>query len=449
MKRILVASLLCTLAAPIGVLAQSWDLTLDSSLSATQLTDFSVSATESANFSAVVPLGQSLKFSTKLMAKLVTDYSEDTGLDNSNPIDIQDILPQEFQLQYGAPFPDEGIDQVSFQVGRLPYADPTGAVFTGKLDGASFTFTYPKVSLWAVVGYTGYIPQADDSFVLGAADYVYGTDGFAPPRAVASFGLKSPKFFGNELFFGFIAQEDMRNDEEFIREYETVYNPLGGGAQDSAYLTAGTSGTIGTKYLYTAYGVYQFGRSLSYVDNVYSYEPVRALSLGAAFRINLPPRLTGTARVQYGTGDADADAAGVNTKGRSTYFFPITKSSPGLVFAPQAGNIGLLEVGVNYTPNPGMSIGPKAMQIGAKLLLFIKAGEGPTSESSVDAEAGAKLLGIEQDTTFTLRLLSDLTFNLSAGLFLPFADPMGAFPESYSEGSPLKYTVRAGMSLAL
>lgn len=449
MKRIVIASLLAALAAPFGALAQSWDLSLDSSLSATQLADFSVSATESANFSAVVPLGSALRFSTKITAKLVTDYSTDTGLDTSNPLDLQDILPQEFQLQYGAPFEDEGLDQVSVQLGRLPYADPTGAVFVSKLDGASFNFAYPLISVWAVFGYTGFLPQSDDSFVMGAADNLYGTDGYGPPRAVASFGLKSPKIAGNEFFFGIIAQEDMRDDDEFIQEHETVYDPSGGGAQDSAYLTGGASGSIGTKYLYSAYGVYQFGRALSYVDNTYTYEPVSAWSFGAAFRFALPPRLTATARVQYGSGDSDADSSGVSTEGKATYFSPITKSSPGLVFAPQAGNIGLLELGVNFTPNPKIPIGPKAMQLGAKLLLFMKAGEGPTSESTVDSEAGAKLLGIEQDTTFALRLLSDLTFNLSAGFFLPFADPMGAFPESYTEGSPLKYTVRAGMTLAL
>jgi hypothetical protein len=449
MKRILIASLLAALAAPFGAFSQSWDLSLESQLSATRVADLSLSATETANFSLLVPLGSSLKFSTKLMAKYAADYTWQEGLDNSNPLSLQDVLPQEFQLQYGAPFADEGIDQLTLQLGRFPYADPSGAVFSNKLDGLHLNIAYPALSLWALFGYTGYLPQSDDSFVMGAADYVNGTDGYGPPRAIASFGVKTKKIAGIEFYTGLIAQEDLRNDDDFIEEYSTDYDPAGSGAQDSAYLTAGASGAVGGRGLYSAYGVYEFGRALSYLDGGYNYKPVKAWSAGASFRYAFPPKLTATARILYGSGDSDADASGFNTKGDATFFSPITKSSPGLVFAPQAGNLAMAELGVNFVPNPTVSIGMKALQIGAKVLVFMKAGEGPMSEGSVDTEAGFKLLGIEEDTTLTLKLLSDFTFNLSAGLFLPFVDPMGAFPESYTEDSPLKFTVRAGVTLAL
>jgi hypothetical protein len=329
MKRILIASLLAALAAPFGAFSQSWDLSLESQLSATRVADLSLSATETANFSLLVPLGSSLKFSTKLMAKYAADYTWQEGLDNSNPLSLQDVLPQEFQLQYGAPFADEGIDQLTLQLGRFPYADPSGAVFSNKLDGLHLNIAYPALSLWALFGYTGYLPQSDDSFVMGAADYVNGTDGYGPPRAIASFGVKTKKIAGIEFYTVLIAQEDLRNDDDFIEEYSTDYDPAKR-RPGLRYLTAGAVGRVAAGAWIPPTASTSFG-GLSPPRGGYNYKPSRRGPRDASFRYAFPRSSRHRRILTAARPDADARAS----TQRATHFFSPHQSSPGLVSLPR------------------------------------------------------------------------------------------------------------------
>ena len=451
----LTAYLLVLLSA--SAFAQGLDLSLDTSLSASRLTSLSASASEAAVLSFTLPLGKSTRLIARAGATVSVDYDGDSSTTEiSWPSSLGAIDAQELSLNFGAPLPDEGLDSFALSLGRIPYADPSGALFSYRLDGFSVRAVYPAVNIRAVFGFTGFLPE-DAPIIESASDSAYGNDGFAPPRVVASFALRSPRIAGHEFYAIFLAQEDLRDESTLVPEYETVLDPFGGGPADGAYLAGGFSGPPAALIGYSAFGAWYFGRRLSYVEDAsseteysYLYAPIRAFSFGGTLRVPLGSRITASARFQYGSGDEDASSAvDGNTAGDDTLFMPVTRSSSGLVFSPQAGNVSQIAITLTGRPFPSYSIGPRALTFVGKTFVFVKNGKGPISEAGVDSEAGLSLLGVEQDLTATLRLLSDLTMNLSVGAFAPIAAPAGAFDPSYVEGSPLQYSIRAGLSLAL
>ncbi|MDP3179341.1 MAG: hypothetical protein Q8M76_15640, partial [Spirochaetaceae bacterium] len=219
-------------------------------------------------------------------------------------------------------------------------------------------------------------------------------------------------------------------------------------------VSAGFAGSSIDTLSYSGYGAFQFGRRLSYVEDDasatgyrYLFAPVRAFSLGVQVRMVINPSLTGSFRAVFGSGDPDASSAtDGNTEGDSTQFTPITRGSAGAVFSPLPGNVTFAEVGVSYRPFPTVRLGLLSVQASSKTLVFVKNGVGPVSEAGILPGAEAGLLGIEEDLSANVRLLSDATLNVSTGIYLPMP---GAYDESYLETSPLQYSIRASLSLAL
>jgi len=433
----------------------SLDLSLDTSLSTSLLTDLSASASEGITLSLTVPFDKATRFVAKGGATVSAWYdgaSETTEI--TVPTSIGELDAQELSLNFGSPLPDEGLDSFALSIGRIPYTDPTSALFAYRLDGFSVRAVYPAVNIRAVFGFTGLLPEAAP-IIMSTADSTYGNNGFAPPRLVASFGIRSPRIVGHEFYGVFLAQEDLRDDTMLVKEYDTVLDSTSGGPADGAYLAAGFSGPPAGKLGYSAFGAWYFGRHLSYMGDAgsgYSYQfvPIRAFSFGGNVRYPISSRLSMAVRFQYGSGDDDASSAiDGNTAGDDTMFMPVTRSSSGLVFSPQAGNVSLVALTLTGRPFPAYSLGPKAITVIGKTFMTVKNGKGPISEAGVDSEAGLSLLGIEQDLTASVRLLSDASLNLSIGAFVPVAAPSGAFDPSYVKDSPFQFTISVGLSLAL
>ncbi|OHD76781.1 MAG: hypothetical protein A3J97_16725 [Spirochaetes bacterium RIFOXYC1_FULL_54_7] len=461
MRRILFLFLLCSMMIN-AAFGQSVDVSLDSSVSASKVSEkMSISATQVGTLSAVLPTSSRTKVILKGGATLSYTYSGETGEGTvSYPSEANEFDLQEASWNFGSTLQEEKLDMLTVALGRIPYTDPTGSLYSYRLDGLSLSATYGRLTIQSILGYTGFLPESD-TILNSTSDSNYGTEGFlpgfAPPRAVAAFTLKPPSIARHELYASFIAQEDLRDDADLVQEYETVKAFDKSGPADKAYVAIGFAGPQSSPIAYSAYTTVQLGRVLSYVEDQssltgfrYLYAPVKAFSLGGQLRMAINPRINLALRLQYGSGDPDADTGTEgNADGDSTLFIPITQSSTGLVFSPQAGNVSLLSATLSGKPFPSVALGPKAITLVGRTFLFAKNGEGPISEAGVDPSAGFSLLGIEQDITATARLLSDLNASLSLGTFIPFSTPFGAFDPSYVEASPLQLTIRAGLALAL
>jgi len=446
-------------AALVGAGAQSLNLNFDTAAYVAGGATASGSLSQGASLAAGLPFGKASKLGFKLDASLGlsfggagTDFSYPRILGESPYLDNMDL--QELSYSYNGNPADEGLSGLSFTAGRFPYTDPTGALYSYRLDGILIGASYPLLTMRAIMGYSGLLPGSAP-IIGGTSDASFGNEGFAAPRVLAGFSIRPKKILNHDIYLAFIAQEDLRHQSQLAQEYgTTLYSELGG-PMDSAYLTGGFSGAV-SAISYSGFGVFQFGRRLSYMDPndtdeyAYSYSPVLAMSLGANLRYAFNPRLSLSGRFLLGSGDADATSAlDGNSEGKATFFIPITSASSGLAFSPNPGNVSFLEVSARISPFSGGATGLGSLQVTPKSIIFLKNGKGPISEAGVDPATSGGLLGFEQDASATMKILSDATLSLSAGLFFPFKEPLGVFDASYVDESPIQYYVRAGLALAL
>ena len=450
MKRtIIIVSLLYCFSA-IG--AQEVNGSLASSASYTQLGDVSALGSQSASVFFTTPLGADWNFQSGLTLTASATYYGATGtVTPVLPWTLAGIDFPVFNLAYGATQKDEGIDHLSFTVGRFPYVDPSGNLFAYRLDGMNLQASYALMSLRFVFGYTGLLPSVAP-FISTAADLTYGNPDFAPPRAVAVFSLRSVSIYGHDAFLAFTVHEDLRAQSQLIPEYETVQNTQSSGPASSAYLTAGFNGSPTAALSYSGYGIFEFGRSLSYIADPtststgyrYIYENIRAWAFGGQAQYAIGPALSANLRLLYGSGDPDATSAG-NGGGNSTQFVPITIAT-GLVVSPDPANITEIDAGFSYKPFITERFGWMAVQATSKTIVLVKNGAGPVSLTGTKPDSGMGLLGIEEDLGASLPLVSDVTLGGTLGLYLPMA---ASYDPSYIQKSPLEYSISASLSIAL
>lgn len=445
-----------------SLVAQGLSLELASSAYVVDSGSLSGEVAEDAILGLTFPLGRLSKFSINVDASVAYDFDSSWSGDLTYPSVsgespyLGNLAIQEFAYYFGGPVENEGLSRLVTTIGRFPYADPTGAIYSYRLDGLVIGASYPIVTLRAILGYTGFLPASDGMILEGSSDSLYGNEGFAPPRAFAAFSLRPPRIAGHDFYLAFIAQEDLRNQTQLIPEYETIADYQMGGPMDSAYLAAGFSGAV-SRFSYSGFGIYEFGRKLSYLEDSssdtsyrYLYAPLSAFAFGGVFRFPLSSRLSLATRFLFGSGDADAESdVDGNTAGDATFFSPITTASSGLAFSPEPGNVTMLEVTTRYQPFSGSSIGTASLLLTGKSYVFVKNGRGPISEAGVSADSGAGLLGVEQDLSATIRLLSDVSASLSCGAFVPFSGSLGVFDASYVEATPVMYKISASLSLTL
>jgi hypothetical protein len=461
MKRIISFTLIALLGCVL-VVAQSIDIGLDTSISATQTATLSASASQNLSLSLGLPMGKRSRLAIRGSGSVGLSFIEGMDLAITYPASVGEIDLQEFSWTFEAAMPDEGAQMLSVAIGRFPYTDPTGAIFSYRLDGLSIRAAYPALTIQAALGYTGLLPGSAP-LIPTASDSAFPNDlllpgtVFAHPRAVAAFTMRTPRIWGHELHATFIAQEDLRDASQFVPEYSVEQSSLSGPA-DRAYAAVGLTGNPpGLPISYAAAGAIQFGRTLSYLadetsdtEHRYVYAPVNALMLSAQAMLAITPTLSLNVRLQYGSGDADAPTGtGGNGQDDSTLFVAMTRSSSGMLFSPQAGNTSILSATLTTRPFPKVTIGPKAITLLSRTFLFAKNGKGPISEAGVLPDTEFSLLGLEQDFIASVRLLSDLTGNLSIGTFLPFAEPAGAFDKTFTEKAPIQFMIRAGISIVL
>lgn len=454
MTRRLQSLALISCLALAGAAAQSLDFSLGTSLSYTQLATPSASGAQSMAVIFATPIGTDWKFTAGLSATLSASYDGASGLVTPIwPWTLAGLDLPEFDLSFSAPIKDMGLDRFDFRAGRFAWGDPTGSVYSHKLDGLSFMASYPLVDLGFVLGYTGFLSPSS-AIIATTADTTYSDGNFAPPRAIGSFELRSPRLFDQRVSASITLQEDMRDQSQLVPEYETFYDSASSGPANSAYLSLGIDGSALQALTYSAYGVFEFGRGLSYVADLssstgyrYLFENLRAWAFGGTASYAINPSMATSLRFLYGSGDPDATAAtDGNTSGDATQFVPIIAQPSGLVFSPDPANVTQIEIGFQYKPFPAERYGISSVLASSKTLVFLKNGVGPVSEAGILPGSGLGLLGIEEDVSGSVPVLTDVTLLLSMGIYLPSSF---SYDASYVAKSPFEYSISAALSLAL
>ncbi len=132
-------------------------------------------------------------------------------------------LPDIDRLRLGAVMPGVpgGRGITSFRVGRFATSDPTGLVFTGRVDGSEVTVELPRVDLRLAGGYTGLIGEHNSAVVMSSDDRTDRSDDdvyLAPPRALVLADAGFPELFGRQdLTLGAAAQFDLRDVDPLPR----------------------------------------------------------------------------------------------------------------------------------------------------------------------------------------------------------------------------------------
>ena len=116
----------------------------------------------------------------------------------------------------------------SWEFGRMPFADESGFLASGLLDGARWTGSLGALGASAGLFYTGLLNKKSAEIVLTAADGADLLDAdrfFAPPRllAVLSGGLRNPPDFLSRLSAQAVGQFDLRGGSDTLHsQYLTL-----------------------------------------------------------------------------------------------------------------------------------------------------------------------------------------------------------------------------------
>ncbi|MCK5198114.1 MAG: hypothetical protein KAR21_07175, partial [Spirochaetales bacterium] len=306
----------------------------------------------------------------------------------------------------------------------------------------------------AKAGYTSVLSHESSNIEMTAGDQngVYFNnffDDFAQPRIVGGVGAFFPDLYlHQDLKAGVWAQIDRRIDSNLIRVDSPVPSGLGG-KLDTQYFGLVLSGPLVSSLFYDSFAWLGTGRTLSYIDNTYSYEPIVSFlgSLGLRYYMKdfLYSRIS--FRFLYASGDDDYTSSFTegNTEGNATNFIPISKKSMALVFSPQLGNI--LFTQISYSLKPFSNSGNRALkniQLELTDINFFRSTTGQISESGINPSSTSLYLGTEIDGTVNFRPFSDLGVSLTGGVFIP----ANGEDEAFLDSRDVEYLGRLGLSFS-
>ncbi|MBU8914034.1 MAG: hypothetical protein KOO61_08435 [Spirochaetales bacterium] len=351
------------------------------------------------------------------------------------------------RLVLGGAFPAEagGARSLGFQIGRMQFSDSTGYVLDHSLDGLKLNIGWTASSFSAGVATSAVIQKPSSTIVMSNLDVealganpeddpeIYSP--FAPPKLIATAEFQARSLVaGQDLTLGAVVQEDLRPEAQLTPEFETAFDPTGGGGvMDTQYLSLMLSGGITQGFFHRTYYTLNTGRTLTYrsdADSItgssYQYTPIFGHLAGLELSYFLPQVLNSRIRLggQFSTGDADSnDYYDGNTNELATSFVPISASSYSDVFTLQPGNSG--HVAVSYSLRPLSGIGLDILQTELSSVSYFRSmGGGPVSEGAVDATEDGAYIGTDIDLKIVAQPFSDLRFVLAGGLFLPNAAVM-------------------------
>ncbi|NLJ45039.1 MAG: hypothetical protein GX430_00540 [Treponema sp.] len=296
----------------------------------------------------------------------------------------------------------------SWEFGRMPFADESGFVASGLMDGARWTGSPGPLGASAGLFYTGLLNKKSAEIVLTAADGADLLDAdrfFAPPRllAVLSGGLRNPPAFLSRLSAQAVGQFDLR----------------------------GGSDTLHSQYLTLTAGI-PAGAALA-------FELSAAAALAEPSGSDPAFHAAGALQVSWDLPTALKDQAYLGLRaatGADGGFPNVTALEQGRVFTP--GPAGLATARLGYRARPSAVLGAEAQAVG-----FLRFPDGGPADAELDPGSDSPWLGAELYATVTWTPFSDLSVLWGAGVFLPASG--GAFlPDT-----PARWLLSAAAVLSL
>jgi hypothetical protein len=285
-----IAALLFSLVCMGSVLrAQDWGVELGSSFGVSRTAETAVNGAlgPAAWFTAPLWTGTQLAFRLNFSYRFSTDPAEAARF----PAFPYMFDPVELRISARLMSADAGRTGLGLALGRFTWSDPTGIVFSHRLDGAALDGRFAFGSFELLAGYTGLMWASSSSIVLSRADVSQPDDALlGPPRLIGSLTLRSPALRGNTVFLSGLAQKDFTPADRLAQEGGTEYLPDRGGAVDTLYVSAGAAGTPIKGLSYSGFFTLGTGRVLSFLASEaypagsYSYSQMLGYLAGLSAR---------------------------------------------------------------------------------------------------------------------------------------------------------------------
>jgi len=343
---------------------------------------------------------------------------------------------------------------VNYTYGRFYTSDPSGYIFSHKLDGAEFTINLPIVIVNVKAGLTGLLTYENTNIEMTIGDQtgVYFNnffDDFAQPRIIGGIEAFFPDLYlHQDLKAAVWAQFDKRIGSNLTEVDSSVPSGLGG-KLDTQYFGLILSGPLVSTLFYDSFAWLGTGRTLSYIDNSYTYKPVVSFLGSVGFRYYIEKLLYSriSFRFLYSSGDEDYSSSFLegNTEDNATIFIPVSKKSLAMVFSPQLGNILFTQLSYSLKPfSRSNNKTLKDIQFELTDINFFRSTTGLISESGINTSSNELYLGTEIDGRVNYRPFSDLGVSLSTGVFIPNNGSDGAFTDT----KKVEYLGRLGVSFS-
>jgi len=306
---------------------------------------------------------------------------------NTSIADDAYFAPELFRLEFSY----QSSSLLSFRIGRFNWQDLSGFVAKGRFDGAELLFNLGKIRLGVNGLFTGFLFKDTAEINVSPTDtkdYNENFDWsdfvntyFAPRRLMASLYGEFPGFpLGRGQFFaGLMAQFDLSDAEEayhtqyLLLRHTLVYRTLDLDVAGAAELENTDADGIKPGFVFSIEGGWQLPTAIR-----------DRLSLG----------------VTWASGEDSTKAA----------FFPVTREAQSFVLKPSLSGMMILRLNYAALLLPSLSA-----ELGGSY--FIRTDS--TSYAAEYLKDDSYPLGLELDAGMNWVPLSDLSFSLKGGVFLP------------------------------
>jgi hypothetical protein len=291
------------------------------------------------------------------------------------------------------------------EIGRKYFNIGRGIVYSNVNDGLQINYLRPKWNIGVLAAHT--LPH-EDNIDTSVPGYSKDSDRYYFAVGVGYAGIPGHQLYGYSL-----VQRDFSYEEPNNLNQEFRY--------DSEYLGLGSKGTIIQNWDYWAEIIKQSGESHIWGTNEASDVDAWAANIGSEYSWEVKSRPRFSLEYAYGSGDSErtsvTDTQGGNLSGKDNNFLYFGYFPSGYALAPRLSNIHIYRTGVSIQPFEQKHL-LKNLMLGVDYFWYFKdKSEGGMSDP--EAVADSHDIGRELDLKLSWQLLSDLTWSVNYGFFIP------------------------------
>jgi hypothetical protein len=319
---------------------------------------------------------------------------------------------------------------IDFSVGRKYFILGSGLVLDGRGDGAEFNYHSQYINIRAFGSWTGWLLKDDNPYGLSDRDIATGA------RRVFAGGKLSTSWFNQTLYAFGLAQFDF--GKENYDANKKLISFLGGNdlgvryysqksQYESQYYGAGLQGVmvsdLSQTLSYNGEAIMERGKShvsgLPMITDVLSYAGLFKLT----YYINVLLKPVVSAQYAFGSGDVnrtDYRLPDGNAWGKDRGFLYFGTFVGGYALKPFLANMHVISGSVAFSPLSWSDISfVKNMTLLVKYLYYLKQHDHSPINYGLDATRPYRNIGQGVDASLRWLILSDLSFFLNYGLFIP------------------------------